>query len=244
MAILKVPSLQHMARNWRDDAGRVQKVLVHLANNSPTFNYNPLFGAVRDMLVLGIPYEQVREGIIRGVKRESVRKNFLEVLPLIRQHFDSISPSFVQAVGERKYPIARGLMVPFTPPLVYGMGGRLHFPWFSFWRSNPLAAERLSLFVTVVDEVLLQDPDLEEARFDILDFSAPKNGSPRELYVIDAREIPRVSNETKREMLEIFADGFFRAQTELAGRAEREKHEESQTRRSDDDQPPLFDGDW
>ena len=65
---------------------------------------------------------------------------------------------------DRHYPVGRGLMVPFEPPLVYGIGGQLYFPWFSFWRRNPLSDERLSLFVTLVDEVLLQDPDLDTAR--------------------------------------------------------------------------------
>jgi hypothetical protein len=37
--------------------------------------------------------------------------------------------------------------------------GQVYFPWFSFWRSNPLADASLSLFVMVVEEVLLQDPD-------------------------------------------------------------------------------------
>lgn len=37
MAKLKVPSLQHLARNWRDDPLRVKRLLVHLAQNSPTF---------------------------------------------------------------------------------------------------------------------------------------------------------------------------------------------------------------
>jgi hypothetical protein len=133
MAELRVPSLQHLARNWRDDPVRIQKVLVRLARNPPQFNYNPLFSAVRDMLVLQVPYEQIAEGIRRGVKRPAVRENLLEVLPLIRKYFSGISPDFVQTVERRYYPIARGLMVPFETPLVYGIGGILYFPWFSFW---------------------------------------------------------------------------------------------------------------
>jgi len=34
----------------------------------------------------------------------------------------------------------------------------------SFWRTNPLDDERLSLFVAIVERVLLDDPDLEGAR--------------------------------------------------------------------------------
>jgi hypothetical protein len=154
---------------------------VALAENGPTFNYEPLFSAVRDILVFGQPYEQIAEGMRRGIPREAVRDNMLGVLPLIREHFDGIAPSFVQSVGRRYYPVGRGLMVPFDPPVIYGAGGQIHFPWFSFWRSNPLTSERMSLFVTIVEEVLLEDPDLENARFVILDFSAAGPKLPRTL---------------------------------------------------------------
>lgn len=241
MARLKVPSLQHLARNWHDDPSRVRRVLVHLAQNSPTFNYNPLFGAVQDMLVFAQPYDEIVKGIRRGVRRDDVRENFLGVLPLIRDHFDGVAPAFVQSVERRYYPVGRGLMVPFDPPLIYGVGGRIHFPWFSFWRSNPIARRRLSLFVTMVDDVLFQDPDLENAKFEILDFSAPKPKEPRELSVIDARDVPRMSAEEKTEMLAIFAEGFFLAQAELAGMKDKRPEDRPGDDKRDDDQPGLFD---
>lgn len=217
MAELRVPSLQHLARNWRQDPAFIASSLVRLAENPPRFNYNPLFGAVRDFVVLKVPYDQIVAGICK-VQRESVRENLLGVLPLIRDHFADIHPDFCQSVERRYYPVGRGLMVPFEPPLLYGVGGQFYFPWFSFWRQNPLADERLSLFVTLVDEVLLQDPDLETARFEILDFSAPDAKTQRELSVIDARDIPRIDQTRKTEMLETFAEGFSRALGILAGR--------------------------
>jgi hypothetical protein len=237
MPELKVPSLQHLARNWRDDPIRVKKLLVRLATNPPIFNYNPLFSAVRDLLVLGVPYEQVVAGIRKGVKRQNVRENLLGVLPLIRDHFAGIRPDFFQLVERRYYPVAQGLMVPFEPPMIYGIGGQLYFPWFSFWRQNPLARERLSLFVTLVEEVLLQDPDLETARFDVLDFSAP-NGK-RTLSIIDAANIPRIDDARKIEMLSIFADGFFQAQEELRRTPQKDADEGEYKR--DPNQPGFFD---
>jgi hypothetical protein len=99
---------------------------------------------------------------------------------------------------ENAVSIGCGLIVPFDPPLLYGIGGKLTFPWFSFWRSNPLADARLSLFVTMVDELLADDPDLAAADFQILDFSVPKvkagrTKPPRQLRIIDARDIPRTN---------------------------------------------------
>lgn len=239
MAKLRVPSLQHLARNWREDPVIIKKVLVRLAQNSPNFNYNPLFTAVRDILLFNVPFEQVAEGIRRGVSREDLQKNYLEVLPLIRDHFDGVTPDFVQAVDRRYFPVARGLLVPFDPPLIYGVGGRLHFPWFSFWRSNPLADRHLRLFVSMVYEVLLQDPDLEDAKFEILDFSAPVPKGPRQLQVLDAREIPRVSSEELREMLSLFAEGYFLAEKELSASVQKPSEAKDQKGDEDGDQPQL-----
>jgi hypothetical protein len=242
MPELRVPSVQHLARNWRKDPGTIARILVRLAMNPPRFNYNPLYAAVRDLLVLNTPYDQIVEGI-RRIKRESVRENLLGVLPLIRDYFSGITPDFYQTIDRRYYPVGRGLMVPFEPPMIYGVGGQLYFPWFSFWRQNPLSKERLSLFVTLVDEVLMQDPDLETARFEILDFSCPAPKTPRTLTVIDARDIPRINTERKTEMLEAFADGYFRAIAELAGTgpARPTPEERDDAPDPDPDQPGLFD---
>jgi hypothetical protein len=244
MSKLKVPSLQHLARNWRSDPQRVKRALVELVRNSPTFSYDALFGAVRDMLVLGVPYEQIEKGIKR-IKREDLRDNLLSVLPLIHKHFSDIAPTFVQSVARRYYPVGRNLMVPFDPPMIYGLDGQIHFPWFSFWRSNPLTDERLSLFVSIVEDVLLQDPDLENARFQILDFSAPAPKEPRELRVIEAAEILRISPERKIEMLTIFADGYSMAETELssASKPDSESTSKSAEEGTRDEHPDLFDRD-
>jgi hypothetical protein len=241
MVELRVPSVQHLARNWQGDPASIARTLVRLVISPPRFSYHPLYGAVRDLLVLGVSYDQVVKGISK-VKRESVRANLLGVLPLIRDHFAGLSPDFFQLVDKRYYPVGRGLMVPFEPPMIYGIGGQLYFPWFSFWRQNPLAKERLSLFVTLVDEVLMQDPDLEGARFEILDFSCPSARAPRQLVLVDARDIPRVSEARKIVMLEAFAEGYFQALAELA-KGTRPSAEESQDGEpaSDPNQPGLFD---
>src|SRR4051812_41779464 len=105
MAQLRVPSVQHLARNWRDEPAAIARLLVRLVLNPPRFNYNPLYFAVRDLLVLGVPYEQVVEGIKR-IKRESVRNNLLSVLPLIRDHFSGVAPDFFQTIDRRYYSVA------------------------------------------------------------------------------------------------------------------------------------------
>lgn len=237
MAKLKVPSLQHLARMWRPDPSDIKRHLVGLTQHGPTFSYEPIYTLVRDMLVYKVPYDQTVECVRRAAKREDVRKNYLSLLPLIRSHFSSVSPSFVQAVATRFYPVGRELMVRFSPPLIYGVDGSIHFPWFSFWKSNPLEGERLSLFVTIVEEILLQDSDLDEAVFQILDFSAPKGEAVRELTVIDTSKVPRLSASRKAEMLSIFAEGFRLASSEPLSAGKRTEDDRKFT---DDGQLSFF----
>jgi hypothetical protein len=240
---VKVPSLQHMARNWRDTPDGVRRKLVALAKHPPQFSYDPLFAAARDMLVFGVPYEQVVEGIRRAEKRGWVRELLIEVLPLIGSHFAGIEPdSPPRRVARRYYPLARDIMIPFEAPLEYSVGGQVYFPWFSFWRSNPLADRRLSLFVTIVEEILLQDPDLDRALFQILDFSILEGETKRRLLIIDAKDIPRLDEREKRAMLEVFADGYRLARSELAG-ARSDEDTRDDTRRPDPDQRDLFNPD-
>jgi hypothetical protein len=73
-----------------------------------------------------------------------------------------------------------------------------------------------------------------------LDFSVPKvkgREPDRELRIIDARDIPRVSDSTKVEMLRVFAEGYLMAEAELAGRPAAEEDRE----RRDPMQGELFD---
>lgn len=240
MARLRVPTLQHMARHWRDDPDLVRRAFVRLALNPPQFSYDPLYGAIRDMLVLGLPYEQIEDGIRKGVKREWVRDVLLEVLPLIRDHFSTITPDFPpQDVAPRKYRAARDFIIPFRPPLVYGIGGQLYLPWFSFWRSGALAGKRLSLFLTIIDELMRDDPDLEQARLEVLDFSIPDGEKKRVLRVVNAREIPRLGIVERDAMLATLAEGYRRAVLELAGKPDKtEKKDDRPTR--EDGQGDMF----
>ena len=246
MKRLNVPSVQHLPRNWHPEHELVTKSLIKLAEYPPWVSYNPLYGAMRDLLVLKTPYESLVAGF-NQIKNEKRRKPLLEILPLIRDHFDGISPDFFQMVQKRYYPVGRNLKVPFEPPMVYGVGGQLYFPWCIFWRNNPysknnaLAEERLSLFVTLVDEIILQDPDLDEARFEILDFSSPSPKLSRTLEVIDGREIPRLSEKRKKDMLEIFAEGYFRAKDQLANKKDSEARSDNSPPQPDPNQPGLFD---
>lgn len=218
---LKVPSAQHCARNYNDDPQRIAKDLVALVKGGPTFSYSPIYSAIVDMLVLDVPFEDVKRGIDEKIKREGLRSNFLSILELAHDYFQNEKPDFVNRVSERRYPLARSpngelLSIPFTPPMVYGVGGRLIFPWFIFWRSNPLRNEKLILFASIVKEILSQDPDLEDAEFEIHDYSAPDSKSQRRIQIIKAADLPNLSKLKRDEMLSNFAKGYFLAQQQLS----------------------------
>ncbi|MNT46165.1 hypothetical protein D3C72_1827920 [compost metagenome] len=88
----------------------------------------------------------------------------------------------------------------------------------------------------------MQDPDLENARFEILDFSCSGPKSPRRLTLIDAKDIPRIDEPRKVAMLAAFAEGYFTALAELA----RQRPADNAQRRGDEpgpdpSQPGLFD---
>ena len=240
----EIPSLQHLARNWHPQPETVQKELVKLVKSPPLFNYSPIYGAIDDLLVWNQSVEEISTGLKRKVSRKVVLENYLEIVQLLGEHFSSITPDFVHRLDRRTYRVDRDVLIPFDPPLIYGLNGIITFPWFSFWRSNPLKDERLSLFVTIVSELLAQDPDLDEACFEIFDFSAPKGKGnqkfARELKVINAREIQKLTPQRVTEMLEVYIAGYNAACLELSGMVEETAIDDPRDDR-DLGQPGLFD---
>jgi len=239
MAKLRIPTVQHLARNWFDSPKKIEDEIVKMALNPPFFNYNALNDIARDCLLFGMPEEQVIKGIKEKEKRKRVQKVLLEVVPLLCDHFRNIQPDFVHDVAPRYYPIGKGLNVPFKSVFIYGVGGQIYLPWFIFWKKNPLDNEQLSLFVTLVLEILRQDPELETARFEILDFSAETSKQPRKLRVIDVADIPTLDAARSQEMLTIFVEGFERAQVRLEGITLPSKRKDSEAT-IDINQMPLW----
>ena len=236
MKKIKLPSLQHVARQWAPTPEKVAKNLERLALASPPFSYEPLYHLVRGMLVLDDPLAQVCHAVQARKLHPHAKRNYLELLPMVSEHFSAVRPEYILEVAPRFYPVGKDLFVPFKPPLLYGKGGDEFLPWFVFWKVNPVAGENLSLFVTLVVEMMAQDPDLERAKFTIVDFSADDAKSPRKIELIDARAIARVPEARKIEMLDILVKGHHMAQANLRNR---ELPNESTKLPPDDRQPDL-----
>ena len=223
MSKVRVPTLQHMARNWRSDPIRIAKDLVHLADNPPTFNYNILYSLLTDGLRLGVSYETLENAIHTRVKRDRVRQLYLEILPLIWAHFLERQPEYIIDVPKRYYPVGRNLMIPFQAPFIYKCGPTLTMPWFSFWKRDPLREVRLSLFISILHEILQEDPDMELAKFEILDCSAPRKHDTRTLDVIRGSDVELLSEARKEQMLEVFSEGYRLANEQLSKRSSEER---------------------
>jgi len=240
MAKLKVPSVVHLARNWRPNEVGVKDALIALANSSPPFSYSPLLGMLRSMISVKSDLAEMELLINRGVQFELARKSYLEIAPLLSSHFSALNTTFVQEVSARAYPLSRHLRVPFEPPMIFGAAGKVHLPIFIFWRKNPLTGDQLALLASLVRELIAQDPDLDVASTAILDFSIPKGAKERSLQEVPLSEIPELSVSRRDEMLAIFAAGYELARDELEGRVADSSIHKSPPSVTDDDQPDLF----
>lgn len=226
MAKLNVPSAQHMARNWSPDPRVVEKKLVDVALNPPWMTYNPIHGYIRDVTQFGVPLHQVLYAIEQKVKKESTKRSFKEIITLVSSYFDEVRPDFVNSVSRRYYPIGPGILVPWDMQLLYGVGGKLVVPWFSFWASNPVKGLKGDLFANVVFDLLEDDPDLEDAEFQFIDLARDKDGV-RGRPVTYGREYNRLSAETKAKMFAPFVEGYNNAKAFVEGEAtNREKGRE------------------
>jgi hypothetical protein len=219
---LRVPSVQHLARNWHDSPKEIAGSFVKMALNPPYFNYNLLGHVAKDCLQFRIPEEQIVKGIKDKEGRERVLRNLLGIVPLMYDHFSGLQPDFVHDVAPNYYPIDRDLRVPFKSVFAYGVGGQVYLPWFIFWKSNPLTEIQFSLFVTLALDIISQDPDLDDARLQILDFSEPDQGKGRSLRVIDASDVEVLPRKKVVDMLSVFAEGFRMAEKKIGEIQKRE----------------------
>ncbi len=237
MKEIKLPSLQHVARQWAPTPELVAKNLVALALSAPPFSYERLYSLARGVAT-GDSLEQVLAAVETAKLHPSARANYAEILPLVAEYFDERRPEFVNDVSPRLYPVGKSLLVPFKPPMIFFREGKATLPWFVFWRSQPLEGQNLRLFVSLVREMMEQDPDLEESSFPIIDCSAPDKKSPRRLTIVESHDVQLLTDGEKREMLEILVSGFELAKTTLA-RA-RSTAVKQVDLGGDDRQPDLF----
>jgi len=238
MGKVRVPSIQHAAGIWSPEPAQVAKRLLQLAESSPPFSYGNLHKLTFDLVSRSSPYEQIHAAA-QAVRPAIARKNYLEILPLLRSYGDRAAASVVTEVVPRNYSIGRDLRTLVNPPLAYYKDGRAHLPWFVFWKANHFNKSRLELFVSMLRDVFRQDPDYDEAFLSLVICSEHHAGAGRQLTVLDASTVSELSPAERNEMLRIFAEGYsLAAQAKAEGRHSEGRREDVGHR--DDDQFDLF----
>lgn len=215
MGKVKVPSIQHAAGIWDPDPSRIARRLLLLANSSPPFSYANLYKLASDLMGRGVPYEQILIAA-SGIKLSLARRNYLEILPLLLEYASGVGNVVVNDVTPRPYVIGRDLRVLVNPPLMYFRGEEAHLPWFIFWKTNLFNESRLKLFVTMLRDVLKQDPDIDDASLHLVICSAISSEGRRVLQVLNTSSIPSLSRAERDEMLGVFAAGYAQAVQEQA----------------------------
>lgn len=236
---VKVPTIQHAAGIWFPDPRKIAKHLLALANGAPPFSYENLYKLTHDLLSQRIPYEQVVLAAQR-MRHPLARRNYLEILPLLREFESRVAIEFVSEVVPRNYPIGRDLRVLVNPPLIYFSGGQSFLPWFIFWKTNRFDQIRLRLFITMIREVFAQDPDIDDASLSLIICSESSIKEGRTLEVLDTSSIVSLSEGERNKMLAIFAEGYAMAVSAQAQDHGTGKGLDSSDRDPLDDQPDLF----
>jgi hypothetical protein len=230
MPSLKVPSPAHLSLLYRETPEKVMKAQLALLNGAPNFSYQPLYKTMRGLLGAACSEKELLSAISKCALRADVREKYAELVPLIADYFCEKKIAYAIEVAPRFYPVARDLLVPFSPPLIYADDKGLCLPYFIFWKKHALRGERLSLFSSIVREILDEDPDLSHARFEVVDMSAGSDlgdkSGVRSLKVFSEEGIGKISKDRKRDMLSTFAEGFRRARQVAAGMPSKRKKRE------------------
>ncbi len=231
MPNLKVPSPAHLSLMCRATPEQVMRAQLSLLKSAPNFSYQSLYKTMRGLLGTVGSEEDLRKAICSCKLRSDVKEKYLELVPLISEYFSGKKVKYSLEVAPRFYSVARDLQVPFTPPLIYADEKGLCLPLFIFWKRSGLKGERLSLYASIVREILNQDPDLSEARLEIVDMSVDDSEETlnRRLRVISEDGVAPIGSKRKIEMLTVFAEGFRRARVVAAGMPPKKKKEKTES---------------
>lgn len=220
---LKAPSLIHVARIYRPTAEQVKNEILRLARVAPPFSYEDLYELMWDRAHVGVSREQIERSIAsigQKIKRDSYQRAFA----IADRFFDGLDRSFEMRIEPRSYSIGRDLRVPFAPPMICGGGANGPvIPWLLFWKQNPLSEEQTSLFMSMAQAIIEEEPELDAASLLLVDTSLKAldgNGNAR---VINAADVERIPDRRLRTMLEVFATGFHMAQAEWQASASQAK---------------------
>lgn len=228
MAKIKVPSLQHLARNWHGDPTVVAKRLLAVANSPPPVSYEFMRRSILHVLRFGTSEEQLRESLLRSRMSEISIASNLELLPLLCQWARSEDFKSALPVDDNYFSVAAELVIPFRTGFVLIGNEGLVLPYLSLWKRGPLHGEKLSLFATLLTKIANESPDIEDAKIEIIDFSVPHASKQRAIRKTDLTSVPLLSDSRLQEMLSTFSDGYRLATLTVASKASQSDRDHSQ----------------
>lgn len=211
--------MQHVARLWRPTPGEIERGVLRLANSIPPITYSPLVKLLYQNIQFRDSVEQLGKCVENFEKRPHFQADFKHILDLTNEHVRHIESGLkISGVSHDNFVIGRGLYVPFKPMLVLTLPNREVLPWLLPWKKQALNSEQLSLLSEMIRSRMAQRPDLDSVELEFWDYSVSKSRgrSVRELTVVPAKHIPRLSQIELRNKLEIFAEGFISANSKLA----------------------------
>ena len=235
---LTPPAVHNMVRSAFDSPEEVSRALVKSYLSHPPFSYRLLGEIIRSALKgHKLSKATLDSAVLAHQKNPDYQKIFLEITPLIFEHFSSISPKFILDIEPRKYKINH-IEIPFKPPFAFGVGDEIIIPWFIFWKKNPLTEKQLSLLATIISDLMSQDPDYRDAKIQIYDFGVGEDGEARTLEITGLATIKKLSPQQLEDALLNFLNGYEMAEASIKKMA---VTKESSKGKLNADQIGLFD---
>lgn len=236
---IKIPPLLQMVRNAYDDPQKVHHEVVKSEKSRAPFSYQAIHKIVDQVIKFKTPLDEISYSIERIERRPFVLKQFNEVTPLLHRHFTDISPERVYSLLPLYYPLGKFGKTKFNPQMIYLKNGELFLPFINFWKFNPLSSEQKSLFLTLVDEILEEEPDLEDVNLQLIELSANGSNGIRTLKVVNTLEIERLDKTRTNILIDSYLTGLQSAYSEIATPSTQRPNREN-TLHTDKRQRQLF----
>lgn len=222
MKKISPPSLQNAVRLWDATPERVCKNCIRLYDSRISFSYQPVNKLLLHKARFGDSTVMLIRCVMEKEKREWVLEYYEKILTLYGEHIDALNPKFAVEVQGYPLKISRELSIPVLPSMLLGLDGGSILPIPILWSKNNLNEEQLRMLVTAVRAQMRRNPDIEDSRLQLWDFSKPSGEEDRRLRITDGDSISVFTDTEFNQRLEVLAKGISLAQLEIDRRVEQE----------------------
>lgn len=207
-------SPQFLARNWRENPAACKNEILKVARHKPNFSYKLLEDLLFDWFALGVPKEDIQRGIRDKVKREQVRRLYLEIVDAVTPYMEANRSMPVLRAAPQYFRLAPNVLVPYRPIFSFKREGKIIIPHISMWRTNPYSLDQFGLFVSLIRRSFSNSADLRRAHIEFVDCSAESSKHPRLIRITEDCDLPAISAPRFVEMIATYREGLFLADKE------------------------------